>query len=134
MLEQQNMKKISKDSSLLSDKEWQKVRELLFAPTHDLRELARMAGANPRTFYRGANFRKSDLTDEALENFDLTGANLTSSKLTSSQKSYFEKRTNEAFNREFIVDNVLKHFSEPENSQKALGEKHADTALSLIHI
>ena len=50
------------------------VLRLLEAETDDLTELARMVGAEPKTFYRGANFRCADLSSEDLSRFDLTGA------------------------------------------------------------
>lgn len=54
----------------------EQVARLLEAETSDLGELARMVGADPRVFYRGADFRDADLTDEDLNEFDLTGAQI----------------------------------------------------------
>jgi hypothetical protein len=44
-----------------------KVIELLNAETADLRELARIAGANPATFYRGINLADLDVNGQNLD-------------------------------------------------------------------
>ena len=62
--------------------DWQKkVVEILRTDTSDLKELARIAGADYKTFYRGANFRSADLSGQDLHEFDLRGANLASATL-----------------------------------------------------
>jgi hypothetical protein len=55
--------------------DWQRtVIQLLLADTSDLRNLATIAGADYRTFYRGANFRSADLSGQDLAGLDLSGA------------------------------------------------------------
>lgn len=47
-----------------------KVVELLEADTMDLRDLARLAGADPRTFYRGIDPKTLDLNGQDLEGIE----------------------------------------------------------------
>ena len=54
---------------------WEKqALKLLMADTEDLRELAKIAGYDYQTFYRGANFRGADLSHQDLEGVDLSRA------------------------------------------------------------
>ena len=55
-----------------------KVVALLQADTADLRELARMAGGNPKTFYRGINPRELDLEGQNIEGMDFAPVHETS--------------------------------------------------------
>lgn len=61
---------------------------ILTEPENDLENLARVAGQDPRTFYRGANFRDADLSGEKLDNFDLVNARLQKSANQSDRRSY----------------------------------------------
>ncbi len=54
---------------------WQeKVEQVMLADTSDLRKLARMVGHDPITFWRDANFRHADLSDQDLSGIDLSKA------------------------------------------------------------
>lgn len=50
----------------------EKVITLLQADTSDLRELARMAGGNPKTFYRGVRLRDLDLDGQNIEDMEFS--------------------------------------------------------------
>lgn len=50
--------------------------EIIRSDVADLRELARIAGADPVTFYRGADLSKADLSGQDLRGLDFTHANL----------------------------------------------------------
>ena len=54
--------------------------ELLSADTSDLRALAQIAGADPTTFYRTANFRRADLSDQNLDGIMLDQSTLSKAK------------------------------------------------------
>jgi hydroxysqualene synthase len=58
-----------------------KVVTLLQSDTSDLRELARIAGGDPRTFYRGANMNGSDLCGQDLRGMEFTNLDLSQIKL-----------------------------------------------------
>ena len=62
-----------------------KVIDLLCADTADLRELAIMAGANPKTFYHGINPGDLDLTGQDLEGIEFT--NVTSKRIDKIRKA-----------------------------------------------
>ena len=79
------------------------VVELLTSDKDDLKSLATIAGADYRTFYRGANFRKSDLTHENLLEFDLDHSNTEHCKLTAQQRGYLKGR-----GRDFLISLDLK--------------------------
>src|ERR1700680_1747168 len=49
-----------------------RVVALLQADTTDLRELARIAGADPRTFYRGVDINKLDVDGQNLEGMEFS--------------------------------------------------------------
>ena len=68
------------------------IMDILEAETTDLRELAKIAGANPETFYRGANFRKSDLRYQQLTGLDLTNTKIDNCSLTDEQRKYLEEK------------------------------------------
>lgn len=51
-----------------------RLKAIIDFPGIDLRELAEVAGADPRTFYRGANFGGADLRSTDLSDYDLTRA------------------------------------------------------------
>ncbi|WP_300061651.1 hypothetical protein [uncultured Roseobacter sp.] len=54
---------------------WQeKVVQVMLAETSDLRELARMVGHDPATFWRDANFRQADLSGQDLSGLDISAA------------------------------------------------------------
>lgn len=53
---------------------FKRITEILEAPTNSLRKLARIANANPATFFHGADLRGIDLSQENLEGFDLSKA------------------------------------------------------------
>ncbi len=58
---------------------WQdKVVMVMLAETSDLRELARMVGHDPAIFWRDANFRQADLSDQDLNGLDISAATLLS--------------------------------------------------------
>lgn len=66
--------------------DWEeRVLAVLRAETSDLRELALIAGADPTTFYRDANFRNCDLRGENLAGFDLTHAKMDGTLLDEEQ-------------------------------------------------
>ena len=50
------------------------LRNLVETDHTDLAGLAKIAGGDPKTFYRGANFNNADLRGEDLRGFDLTDA------------------------------------------------------------
>lgn len=50
----------------------EKVIALLEAETSDLRELARLAGGNPKTFYRGVDLNNLDTTGQDLEGMEFS--------------------------------------------------------------
>ena len=57
--------------------DWQeKVILVMLAETSDLRELAELAGYDPATFWRDANFRKADLSGQDLTGIDVSQARL----------------------------------------------------------
>jgi squalene synthase HpnC len=58
-----------------------KVVTLLQSETSDLRELARIAGGDPRTFYRGANMNGSDFCGQDLRGMEFTDLDLSRIKL-----------------------------------------------------
>ncbi|MCK0119462.1 hypothetical protein MWU61_02845 [Loktanella sp. F6476L] len=63
--------------------DWQtKLLAILHADTDDLGELAKIAGTDPRTFYRGANFRDADLTKQNLLNYDLSDSQIERAEIT----------------------------------------------------
>jgi hypothetical protein len=53
----------------------EKVIILLEADTSDLRELARLAGGDPRTFYKGVDIKKLDLADQNIEGMEFSDNN-----------------------------------------------------------
>lgn len=58
---------------------WQdKVVKVMLAETSDLRKLARLVGHDPATFWRDANFRTADPSDQDLEGLDLSAATMPS--------------------------------------------------------
>jgi hypothetical protein len=54
----------------------QKVVDILNADTSNLRELARLAGGDPKTFYRGANLEGVDVENQNLQGMEFTDPNL----------------------------------------------------------
>lgn len=52
-----------------------KVITILDAETSNLRELARLAGGDPRTFYKGINIEKLDLTGQDIEGMEFSEEN-----------------------------------------------------------
>lgn len=68
------------------------IQKILLAETSDLRELAAIAGADFRTFYRTANFRSADLSDQDLSNVDLSHASLLAASMPEDflHKRYFQ--------------------------------------------
>ena len=65
---------------------------LLTSDTADLRQLARIAGRDPATFYRGAHLRKCDLSTIALNGIDLTGVNDSQAKMPRMRVSEADRR------------------------------------------
>ncbi len=62
---------------------WQeKVVRVMMAETSDLRELARIAGRDPATFWRDANFRRADLSGQDLRGLDVSAAKYRATKKT----------------------------------------------------
>lgn len=56
---------------------WQeKVERVMMAGTSDLKELARMVGHDPAIFWRDANFRRADLSEQDLSGLDLSQATI----------------------------------------------------------
>lgn len=53
-----------------------KIVKVLLSHDNSLETLAKIAGADPKTFYRTANFREADLSSENLSKFDLENAQL----------------------------------------------------------
>ncbi len=51
-----------------------KVLDILSADTDDIRELAKIAGANPKTFFVGADFSSIEIKPNELEGFELRNA------------------------------------------------------------
>jgi ABC-type phosphate transport system auxiliary subunit len=51
---------------------FEKVLAILQAPTADLRELAHLAGGDPRTFYRGISLSDVDTTGQNIEGMDFS--------------------------------------------------------------
>jgi tetratricopeptide (TPR) repeat protein len=66
------------------------VLTLLEAETADLTELARLVGADPKTFYRGADFRRADLSDEDISAFDTHGGDLSKASLGELNRAFLE--------------------------------------------
>lgn len=65
---------------------WQeKVVKVMLADTSDLRELARMVGHDPAIFWRDANFRQADLSDQDLSGLDIPAAILPSTANATSE-------------------------------------------------
>lgn len=54
---------------------------ILTAKTTDLREFALIAGADPSTFYRGANLTGVDVSGQDLRHMDFAGSNLWAAKI-----------------------------------------------------
>lgn len=55
---------------------FERINQIVQAETSDLRELAKAAGANYKTFWRGADFEGVDLRGQDLRDFDLGDASL----------------------------------------------------------
>lgn len=53
---------------------FENVPKIAEAKTRNLKELAKLAGADPTSFYIGADFRKVDISGQNLEGLDLTNA------------------------------------------------------------
>jgi hypothetical protein len=69
----------------------QTVVDLLQAPTTDLRELAKLAGANPKVFYRGARFRDGlDISGQDLRGMEFTDLDIT--KVTTDARTRVDPR------------------------------------------
>ena len=66
--------------------------KLLEAETADLTELARMVGADPKTFYRGADFRSADLSDEDISAFDVMGANVSQAVIGERNRAFLASK------------------------------------------
>lgn len=65
---------------------------LLTAETDDLTELALMVSADPKTFYRGADFRAADLSNEDLSAFDIEGASLSQAEIGERNRAFLASR------------------------------------------
>ena len=66
--------------------------KLLEAGTDDLAELALMVGADPKTFYRGADFRAADLSSEDLSAFDIEGASLSQAAIGERNRAFLARK------------------------------------------
>jgi hypothetical protein len=64
----------------------EKAAELLQAPTADLRELAYLAGADPKTFYRGISLKDVDVTGQNIEGLEFLDVPLKKRKKTKRRK------------------------------------------------
>ena len=65
----------------------QKIITILETETADLRELARIAGGNPKTFYRGINLEDLDVKDQNLEGMEFS-THLTGDEIRSTQLDF----------------------------------------------
>lgn len=65
-----------------------KVIDLLQADTSDLRELARLAGGNPKTFYRGINVNEVDLSGQNIDGMDFSSLPLPANEISAPQLSF----------------------------------------------
>jgi hypothetical protein len=84
-----------------------KAVELLTSSTMDLKELAEIAGEDPRTFYRGANLSGADLRGQDLTQFDLTGANLEGALIATGEFPIPEESHEPAKRRSFCLGQNL---------------------------
>src|SRR5687768_16885738 len=62
------------------------VTDILNSRSKDLKKLARMAGGDPLTFYRGADLSGADLRGQDLRGIDLEGVDLTDALIDDSTK------------------------------------------------
>ena len=84
--------------------------KILRSDIANLRELARLAGSDPRFFYRGVNLRRADLRGQDLRGMDFTGANLRDAKIDPStllDKPWDLKSYEADFRQGFFPNQIL---------------------------
>jgi hypothetical protein len=87
-----------------------RVEEVLSADTADLRQLAEIAGCDPRTFYVGQDLSECDLAGQDLRCMDLSGSNINISNLDDNTliDPFFDPRVKlSAQNRYLQIPHVL---------------------------
>ncbi|WP_299967855.1 hypothetical protein [uncultured Roseobacter sp.] len=79
----------------------------MLAKTSDLRELARMVGYDPATFWRDANFRRADLSGQDLTGMDMLAATLPHARDTFAARGATEHHDNPAISAGTYLDQGL---------------------------
>lgn len=106
-----------------------KLYKILESDNNSLEELATIAGADPVTFYRDANFRKSDLRDESLLELDLSEANIDDAELDSEVELILKLQVAA---RNYFNSSDMENWAVTQNNLGAalqtLGERESGTA------